>query len=62
MSRIVSYHRVKNSSDLQIEEIYVTSLTTDILDLHTCLNKMRGGFFSSSDFDDGITFSKSLSM
>jgi len=61
MSRIVSYHRVKNSSDLQTEELYVTSLVTESLDLHTCLNKMRGNFFFS-DFDDGITLSKSLSM
>ena len=45
MSRIVSYHRVKNSSDLQTEELYVTSLVTESLDLHTCLNKMRGNFF-----------------
>jgi len=62
MSPIMSYHRVKNSSELQTEEIYVTSLVTEILDLHTCLNKMRGDFSSSSDFDDGITFSKALSM
>jgi hypothetical protein len=45
MSQIVSYHRVKSSFKFQSEEPYVTSLVTEILDLHTCLNKMKGIFF-----------------
>jgi hypothetical protein len=59
MSRVVSYHRVKNAFDLHTEEIliYVTELVTEKLDLHRCLNKIKGKFFPP-DFDDCITLSK----